>query len=281
MGSTEDDSTGRHRGGTTHAEDDATNGGGVGVRRWRGPVPSRNEGKPGREPPAARGEHPDPDVIDTVLADRIRSSIGPLEKRLDIPHVHVMVEDHVALLHGEVGDAVDAEEIERAVAAVSGVRSVESYLHVGLGRGNTRPSEGHAAEQPSAARNRLIAAAVDAGAPAEGAPRVVRAVLAALAERLPDGERHQVATHLPEDVRAMFAPPRRFAGEGMTPPKTVEQFVARVVSTTDALPADRAEPVIAAVFETLRSLVPEEAADVAAVLPRDLKSLWEHAGASS
>src|ERR1019366_3477832 len=44
-----------------------------------------------------RGRHPDPEVIDNVLADRIRSSIGALEKRLDLPHIHVMVDDHVAL----------------------------------------------------------------------------------------------------------------------------------------------------------------------------------------
>src|ERR1700687_6230895 len=47
------------------------------------------------------GRRPDPDVSDDVLADRIRSTLGPLEKRLDVPRVHVMVEDHVAVLHGE------------------------------------------------------------------------------------------------------------------------------------------------------------------------------------
>jgi BON domain len=87
---------------------------------------------------------PDPDVGDDVLADRIRSCLGPLEKRLDVPRVHVMVEDHVAVLHGEVADERDAEAIERAVRDVSGVRGTESHLHVGLGAGNTRPSEGRA-----------------------------------------------------------------------------------------------------------------------------------------
>src|SRR5690606_13470179 len=56
------------------------------------------------------GRHPDPDVPDTVLGDRIRSTLGPLEKRLDVPRVHVMVEDHVALLHGEVGAEAEAED---------------------------------------------------------------------------------------------------------------------------------------------------------------------------
>ena len=82
-----------------------------------------------------RDRHPDPDVMDTVLADRIRSSLGDLEIRLDLPHVHVMIEDRVALVRGEVGSEDDAAEIARAVAAVSGVVGVESCLHVGLSRG--------------------------------------------------------------------------------------------------------------------------------------------------
>jgi hypothetical protein len=87
---------------------------------------------------------PDPDVADDVLADRIRSCLGPLEKRLDVPRVHITVQDHVAVLHGEVPDERDAEAIERAVRDVSGVRGTESHLHVGLGTGNTRPSAGRA-----------------------------------------------------------------------------------------------------------------------------------------
>jgi osmotically-inducible protein OsmY len=81
-------------------------------------------------------------VSDDVLADRIRSSIGGLEKRLDIPHIHVMVEDHVAILHGEVTADSDVRTLEHAIVRVSGVRGVESQLHVGLASGDTRPSEG-------------------------------------------------------------------------------------------------------------------------------------------
>jgi len=86
------------------------------------------------------GGRPDPDVSDDILADRIRSTIGPLEKSLDVPHMHVMVEDHVAILHGEIPDTDDAHAITHAVMAVSGVRGVESHLHVGLIAGDTRPS---------------------------------------------------------------------------------------------------------------------------------------------
>ena len=46
---------------------------------------------------------------------------------------------YVALLHGEVSSEADADELERAVAAVTGVLGVESYLHVGLTSGDTRP----------------------------------------------------------------------------------------------------------------------------------------------
>lgn len=97
---------------------------------------------------ALEGRHPDPNVVDNVLADRIRSQLGGLEKRRDLPHIHVMVEDHVVLLHGEVPTKADADAIERAVGAVSGVKAVKSHLHVGLIDGDTRPSEGRAHSQP-------------------------------------------------------------------------------------------------------------------------------------
>ena len=84
--------------------------------------------------------HPATDVDDRTLADRIRSQLGPVEKRLDIPHVHVMVVDGVAALHGDVADASQAAELERAVAAVTGVQRVDSHLQVGLLKGETRPS---------------------------------------------------------------------------------------------------------------------------------------------
>lgn len=88
------------------------------------------------------GGHPDPRVSDDVLADRIRSSLGPIEKRLDLPRIHVMVEKHVALLHGDVATPADADELVAAVERVPGVAGVESRLHVGLIPGDTRPSEG-------------------------------------------------------------------------------------------------------------------------------------------
>lgn len=88
------------------------------------------------------GGHPDPRVPDDVLADRIRSMLGPIEKRLDLPRIHVMVEKHVALLHGDVTTEAEAGELVAVVERVPGVTGVESHLHVGLLPGDTRPSEG-------------------------------------------------------------------------------------------------------------------------------------------
>jgi uncharacterized protein (DUF2267 family) len=219
-----------------------------------------------------RAGHPDPEASGAMLADRIRSSLGSLEKRLDVPHVHVMAEGHVALLHGEVGTEEDADEIEAAVAAQSGVLGVESYLHIGLAGGDTRPSAGKAAQPPSNACLRLIDAATGAGLDPATARPVVRGILATFAERLPAGERDQVSAHLPADVRTMFTPPRRIRHGA--PVRTVPALVARIAATTSELPLDNALEVTRAVVRELRALVPEEIADVAAVLPTDLRELW-------
>lgn len=88
------------------------------------------------------GRHPSGDVDDHTLADRIRSELGPLEKRYDIPHVHVMVEGGTVLLHGEVAAAEERAHIEGAVLATPGVRSIDSHLHLGLLPSDTRPSAG-------------------------------------------------------------------------------------------------------------------------------------------
>ncbi len=218
------------------------------------------------------GRSPDPDVADDILADRIRSSLGPLEKRLDVPHVHVMVYDHVAILHGEVPDDRSAMAIEYAAMRVSGVKGVESHLHAGLAPGDTRPSEGALARPPSAALYALLEAARAAGA-RDDAPQAVHAVLRAFADRLPDGEREQVLAHLPADVRALLGLVRRH-GERPTRLKTVPQLVAAVIAQGDVEPR-HAEDVTRAVVAALRDLVPEEAADVAAVLPVELRGLWE------
>lgn len=71
--------------------------------------------------------HPDPNVADDILADRIRSSLGPLEKELKIPRINITVEHGMAILHG-VASSADAQQLEAAVRQVSGVRDVKSHL---------------------------------------------------------------------------------------------------------------------------------------------------------
>ncbi|MGD9702995.1 MAG: DUF2267 domain-containing protein [Acidimicrobiia bacterium] len=219
-----------------------------------------------------RGRRPDPDVTDNVLADRVRSSIGPLEACLDLPHVHVMVEDHTVLLHGDVASADEATTIEDAVRAISGVVGVESYLHVGLLPSDTRPSEGARHRPPSAALHELLSAVTAIGVPDARARSVVGVVLSALAEQVPAGELDHLMSHLPDDCRQLMRSPRRI-GERATRTRTVSDLVARVLAV-DRVPPERAERAARAVFAALRARVPEEAADIGAVLPEDLRHLW-------
>ena len=88
------------------------------------------------------GRRPDPNVDDATLADRVRSQLGPIEKRLDVPRVHVMVDNHIVHLHGDVEWPHEAATIVEAARHVAGVEQVDSHLHLGLLRSDTRPSEG-------------------------------------------------------------------------------------------------------------------------------------------
>ena len=156
---------------------------------------------------------------------------------------------------------------------VSGVIGVESHLHAGLISGDTRPSQGTAARQPpSEAMRTLLDAARDAGAGSD--PRAaVHAVLCGFTDRIPEDERAHVVAHLPADVRALTGPVRR-RGERPARLKTLPQLVAAVVAEGGIDPR-HAEDVTRAVVASLRGLVREEARDVAAVLPGELRELWE------
>lgn len=222
-----------------------------------------------------RGGGPDPDVPDLVLADRVRSTLGPLERELDIPRVHVMVVEKVALLHGDVDTAENAEKVEQAVERVPGVQAVQSYLHIGLSAGDTRPSEGRSHQPPSELLSRLTSAARGAGVAENDTRRVVRTVLSVLADRLPPGERDHLFSHLAADVKAMLRPPRRRGQVERI--RSAKEFVARVAADA-GLPADQAQRATSAVFAVLREAAPEEVDDVAAVLPEQLRELWEAAG---
>jgi uncharacterized protein (DUF2267 family) len=219
------------------------------------------------------GGGPNPNVADDVLADRIRSTLGPLERRLDVPRIHVTVEEHVALLHGEVGTTDDAHQLERAVEAVAGVRGIESYLHVGLLRSDVRPSAGQGLG--SDARRHLMDAATKAGVAEEHAATVAGAILSPFCERLPRRQRGQVLAHLPADVRSMMPAPRRRDHPGQV--RSLPDLVAVAIRRTEpgVLSPFGAREVVKSVLAELHRLVPDDAADVSAVLPAGLRSAWD------
>jgi uncharacterized protein (DUF2267 family) len=214
-------------------------------------------------------EGPDPWVADAVLAERVRATLGPVEHRLDVPVVQVEVRDHVAHLRGRVITATDAYQLETAARRVPGIFGVESQLEVGLVSAE-RPSAGAAHPGPSPARRRLLTAAERAGVPSSDAPIAVRAVLSAFVDRIPGGEREHFLLHLPEDVRRLSLAPCPIGG----PPhaRTVDGLLARVGSL--GLTGPTAALATESVLAELRGLVPEEAEDVAAVLPPELRDLW-------
>lgn len=215
------------------------------------------------------------EVDDAVLVDRVRSALGPLEKRLDIPRVNVMVEGHLVDLRGVVPTREAVDEIEAAVYAIPGVVGLESHLHVGEDPGETRPSTGRLRKQPTRMLQNFEQAARDAGATEADAQVAVRAVLRAFLERLPAGERNQVLAHLTADTRQLV-------GElsDRSPSSTVRTRAELVglVSVEARLEPARAEEVTLTVLSSLQHAVPEEIRDVAATLPEELEQLWREAG---
>jgi uncharacterized protein (DUF2267 family) len=221
------------------------------------------------------GRRPSPDVDDNVLADRVRSMLGPLERRLDVPRVHVQVYDHEVLLHGEVDSEEHASKIIRATRTVPGVRGVRSHLHVGLFPGDTRPSEG--AEHPGASEAlvTVLGAARRSGATQGSERAAVRSVMSTFTEVLPPGERRHLLRHLPNDLRALAEPPRpRWLASAHRHLRRLEEF------SSAALPGyepSKRMAIVESVIGAVRDLVPEEVADVSAVLPAELRDLWKTA----
>jgi uncharacterized protein (DUF2267 family) len=225
------------------------------------------------------GEQPDPWADDNVLADRVRSELGPIEKQLDVPRIHVLVHDRTATLHGEVPSWQTADRIVTSVLRTSGIAAVESYLHVGIGREDTRPSEGRLHAGESHALRTLLEAAMRAGAPRDRAVASVRAVLSAFADRIPRPERDHVLAHLPADVRPLATPPRRTGKPRRV--RTVPELVADVAEQSTpggvGVTPGREGLITESVLAALRGLVPEEADDIAAVLPAELRAFWNTA----
>ncbi len=216
---------------------------------------------------------PDPDVSDDILADRVRSELGPVVKLLDLPRVHVTVTDHVVRLHGDVANAEDAYELEEAAAGVSGVAGVISLLHEGLLPSDTRPSAG-AEQHHSAAFRQLLAAARAAGCSEHADRAVVRVVLAGFFEHLPVREREHLLSHLPVDVKRLASPPRRTGIALSSLRDNMEPFIDAVVKLDSTSPA-KAHDIVVATLRTLRDVVPDEARDIESTLPLELRDVWD------
>jgi uncharacterized protein (DUF2267 family) len=133
-------------------------------------------------------------------------------------------------------------------------------------------SDGAGLRPPSDALRRLLSAALDTGIGPHQAGKAVHAVLSTFMQRLPEGERRHVGAHLPPDVRRLALTDHRVGRSGR-PARTAAEFTAQVMAA-DGMSAEEAARVIAAVLGALRVLVPEEAADVASVLPVELRVLW-------
>jgi uncharacterized protein (DUF2267 family) len=209
--------------------------------------------------------------VDADLADRVRTTMGPTIKQLDLPRIHVMAEGHRVLLHGDVGSVEDAAMIEDLVETLPGVEVVESHLHVGLIPGDTRPSEG--VEPSSAMYDALMAVADEAGFMPQTARAAMRGSLAAILDQIPPGERRHIVGHFPHDVVALIKPRRRIGDEGMQWKQPLGLEID--ASLRGGISLDDAIVVVPNVMGVLRRFVPEEDHDVRATLSGHLRELWE------
>ncbi len=219
---------------------------------------------------------PDPLVGDDVLADRVRSTLGMVEKRLDVPRAHVMVTNHVVSLHGEVGTIGEGLTLALAAGAVPGVLGVDCRLHVGLPGGRGRPSRDRLrGRAPSPALRYLLAVAARAGLGADHATKAVHAVLESFVGCLPAGQRRRLLACLPADVG-------RLAGSAQHgSPWTAEpgELVAQVAAVSGLDDVVRAERVTVAVLGALREVLPAtRVAHIGRALPPGLRPLWSMAG---
>jgi uncharacterized protein (DUF2267 family) len=206
---------------------------------------------------------------DVVLADRVRSSIGPLLKELDTPRVHVMAESDRVLLHGDIISDDARERLEAAVRRVPGVGTVASYLHVGLLPGDMRPSVGRV-EQPSSMARCFHDALAHSGIVGRPADLALGETLRLVTDTIPERERAHVFAHLPVDVKSLVR------CRPASPRSPVQQpgELFNIVRVRSGLRKSESEAAVRTIVHELRRLVPEECDDVAAVLPSGLKPLW-------
>ncbi len=214
------------------------------------------------------GRHPDPAVDDSVLADRVRSTLDPVERWLDLPRLHVSVDRYVVRLHGEVDSELVAALLAEVVRAIPGVAGVDSHLHIGLLPSDTRPHQGRAYQRrPSPALRRLLAAT----GPATGNGNLVgglararltaHAAVACFAACLPAATRRRLLAGLPGDVRRLAVLP-----QGHRPPPLVLASadlpgLTAAVAAWSRLDEAAAEQALVAVLAALREQLPARQAE--------------------
>jgi len=207
-----------------------------------------------------------------MLAERVRSELGPLVKGLDQPHVHVTSVDGVVSLHGEVTDDAARAAVEVAVRRMGGVTRVDSHLHTGLGRGDSTPSAGHRAQR-SLLMQQLETGARDCGFFTIAEQRyVLQAVLGIFTARLPRTARRRFLEHLPHDVRALATPARWLGNDRAT--VMTGAAIAQVVGVAANTDRGAATRLLRHLLPLLRDHSPGDAAVVSAALPPELRKCW-------
>ena len=209
---------------------------------------------------------------DGVLADRVRSSLGPLLKRLDQPRGHVASTRQAVTLHGHVTDVEAKAEIEEAARSVPGVTGVSSHLVVGLAAGESTPSAGRRGRR-SPLLLRLERTARDCGFVSRAEARyALRGLLSVFAAQLPYAVRKRFLEHLPADVHELATSVHWLTPEicDLTSEHDLAQTAA-LAMLTDRRHADR---LLRAVLPILRDHAPGDAARVASALPTEIRALW-------
>lgn len=209
---------------------------------------------------------------DGILADRIRSTLGPLLKRLDQPRVHVMASQGDVTLHGDVSDLQAKALVESSVRSVSGVNRITSHLRVGLQPGETTPSAGHRGERSPLLR-RLEQVARDSGFGSEAEARyVLRGALGVFTARLPEPARRRFLEHLPSDVRRLASSAHWLTSDIRT--VTTEHDLAQTAAVAMLTDRMHADVLLRRVLPVLREHAPSDAETVAASLPPELRAIW-------
>lgn len=211
-----------------------------------------------------------PDVDDDVLEQRVRSTLGSLSRRYDLPPIEVTaVVDGKVVLAGHAPDLEQVREVETGICEIPGVDMVVSHIRVD--DAVERPSQ-RREPAPTPLRRELLAAArqLDVGDD-EQVERLVSATLAALFSLLPEDPARHLRSHMPDDVQALMAAPIPIASARK--PRNSDELVDEVSQLCGRSPGTSRQA-IEAVFATLREMIPEEVDGVHAVLPAGIKPLW-------